>query len=77
MSGPEHYRAAENWLREAEDGWGAGMIPEAVAALAAIAQGHATLAAAAAAVEQTGARGPGDITIAWSDIVWPHQGGVA
>jgi len=38
----------------------------------AAAQVYATLAHAAAVVEQTGARGPGDISVAWSDLVWPQ-----
>lgn len=48
MTGPEHYKAAENWLFKAEHHSARGA-EETVESCAALAQVHATLAVAAAA----------------------------
>lgn len=63
MTGPEHYREAERLLEipvsvEPQD-------QGAVIALHLAAQVHATLALAAATVEQTASRGPGDVGHDW------------
>ena len=53
MDGPQHYREAEKWARQAEEAWQRDNTPyEAVVATAALAQVHATLALAAAGADE-------------------------
>lgn len=65
MRGPEHYREAERDIERASDAaigdWSAFMLARA--------QVHATLALTAAVVDQTGARGPGDVPQDWLTAV--------
>ncbi len=62
-SGPEHYREAERLLTH--PGLDTNDPGPADALLIQSAQVHATLAVAAATVEQVSARGPGDVGRDW------------
>jgi hypothetical protein len=79
MTGPEHYRAAEELLESARR-WEREIVDEtdsyaSIDSARAAAQVHATLALAAAQIEQVSARGPGDVDQTWIDAMW--RGGVA
>ncbi|MDP9820417.1 hypothetical protein [Nocardioides massiliensis] len=72
MNGPENYRAAEGLLHLVEqEPEGSRLTPEYLAA----AQVHATLALAAATIEQIAAHGPADLGRDWNDLIWPSSGG--
>jgi hypothetical protein len=75
MTGPEHYREAEAYLKTAVDTEDVALASYAVAQ----AQAHATLAAAAATMSVTfaviGAAGlpPTGAVSAWTDVLQPNR----
>lgn len=73
MKGWEHYREAERLLSLVggpEDFALDNGVLVATTDLLAAAQVHATLAQAAATVERVAARGPGDVTKEWAEILY-------
>jgi hypothetical protein len=67
VTGPEHYREAERLIALAEENWTHDEAEHD--AVLRNAQVHATLALAAATVDQTASRGAGDTTHDWRQVV--------
>jgi hypothetical protein len=70
LSGPEHYRTAQNLLANLRDEMAGSpgallRTPDQQERMIAEAQAHATLAAVAATIEVAASRGPGDVSNVW------------